>query len=243
VDQVIHDVALPHLPVVLAVDRAGFVSGDGETHQGLFDMSLFGPVPGLAIIAPACRAEVEMALAWALERSGPVMMRWPRAVCGPDLPELQQELTSGRGVFVRYLQSEALIVNVGGLLPQCLAAAHLLNLRGISTDIYNLRFVKPLDRAYLKNVLGLYRFAVLVEEGTARGGVGEHVGRILGGTGWPEAFRAIGVENAFLPQGSREQLLADSGLDGAGIASVVQALCEHDGPGELRTRAARIAVT
>jgi 1-deoxy-D-xylulose-5-phosphate synthase len=171
------------------------------------------------------------------------MMRWPKAVCGPDLPELRVEFASGRGVFVRYLQSEALIINVGGLLPQCLAAAHLLNLRGISADIYNLRFVKPLDREYLRNVLGLYRSAVLVEEGSARGGVGEHIGRIIAERAWPEAFRAIGVEDAFLPLGSREQLLADAGLDAAGIARVVQALCEHDAAEGPWRRTAQALVT
>ncbi|HEY9594536.1 MAG TPA: 1-deoxy-D-xylulose-5-phosphate synthase, partial [Spirochaetia bacterium] len=179
VDQVIHDVALPGLPVVIAVDRAGFVPGDGETHQGIFDVSLFSPVPGLTILAPASRGELAVCLRWAVASGRPVMIRYPKAVCGPELPELSGPVEEGRGGFVRFLQSEALIVSVGGLLPQCLEAAHLLNLEGISTDIYNMRFIKPIDEEYLLSVLRLYRFVVLVEEAASRGGVGDQVGRLV----------------------------------------------------------------
>jgi 1-deoxy-D-xylulose-5-phosphate synthase len=228
VDQVIHDVALPRLPVVFAVDRAGFVPGDGETHQGVFDISLFSAVPGLTMLAPASRGELSMFLRWAVSSARPVMIRYPKAVCGPELPELAGPLEEGRGVFVRFLQSEVLIMSVGAMLPQCLDAAHLLNLDGISTDIYNLRFLKPLDEAYLLSVLRLYRHVVLVEEAVTRGGLGETVNRLLGESAMGGVtFVAMGAADRFPGLGTREQLIAEAGLDAAGIALRVRTICER----------------
>jgi 1-deoxy-D-xylulose-5-phosphate synthase len=233
VDQVIHDVAIPGLPVVFVVDRAGFVSGDGETHQGLFDMALFGGVPGMTILAPASRGEIGLSLRWALSQEKPVMIRYPKAVCGPELEALASPLEEGRGVFVRFLQSEVLLVSVGGLLPETLEAAHLLNLSGISVDIYNLRFVKPIDSESLYSVLRLYRRVVVVEEGMARGGVGEHLSQLMAqkdaGLGTVSVC-VRGAPDAFAATGSREQLLASAGLDGAGIASFVRGVCERGRP-------------
>jgi 1-deoxy-D-xylulose-5-phosphate synthase len=238
VDQVVHDVAFPGLPVVFALDRAGFVSGDGETHQGLLDLSLFGSVPGLAMIAPANRAEVRLGLDWALARGRPVMLRYPKAACGPDLEELAVPLEEGRGVFVRFLQGEVLVVSVGALLPEVLAAAHLLNCAGISVDIYNLRFVKPIDEDYLSSVLRLYRLVVVVEEGAARGGVGEHVSRMLCNRDERlVSFHALAAPDEFPAQGTRDQMLAAAGLDGPGIAAFVRAFCE-DGARAGKTRSA-----
>jgi 1-deoxy-D-xylulose-5-phosphate synthase len=234
VDQVIHDVALPRLPVVFAVDRAGFVPGDGETHQGLFDISLFAGVPGMTLLAPASRTELCLSFRWALSQERPVMIRYPKAVCGPELDALASPLEEGRGVFVRFLQSEVLLVSVGGILPEALEAAHILNLAGISVDIYNLRFVKPIDSDSLYSILRLYRHAVVVEEGIARGGVGEHVGRLMAerdADGQPAvSLRVRGAPDAFAATGSRGQLLAAAGLDGAGIASFVRGLCENGAP-------------
>ena len=224
VDQVIHDVAIPGLPVVFAVDRSGVVPADGETHQGLFDISLFSPVPGLCILSPACRGEVDMFLNWALDEDRPVMIRYPKAVCGPDLPELSRPLQEGRGVFVRRRASEVLLLSVGGILPEVLKAAHLLDLRGISSDIHALRFIKPLDGAYLRDVVSAYECTVLVEEGAARGGLGEHVARLLHEGGGSTRFYSVGAPDSFLPHGTREELLSCCGLDAVSLARRVEGL-------------------
>jgi 1-deoxy-D-xylulose-5-phosphate synthase len=236
VDQVIHDVALPGLPVVFAVDRAGFVPGDGETHQGVFDISLFSAVPGLTMLAPSSRSELTLMLRWAVSVGRPVMIRYPKAVCGPELPELSSPIEEGRGVFVRFLRSEVLFMNVGGMLPQCLGAAHLLNLDGVSADIYNLRFLKPLDESYLLSVLRLYRHVVMVEEAATRGGLGETVNRLLGESATNGVtFVAMGAADRFPGLGSRDQLIAEAGLDAAGIALRARALCERGVLAEART--------
>jgi 1-deoxy-D-xylulose-5-phosphate synthase len=227
VDQVIHDVAIPRLPVIFAIDRAGLVAGDGETHQGIFDVGLFSSIPGLTIFCPSCSAEVEKSLRWALERGGPVIIRYPKAVCGPDLPELTEPIEEGRGVFIRRHQSEVLLMTVGGILPEALKAAHILNLRGISTDIYCARFVKPIDAAYLEKVVRQYERILLVEETVARGGLGELVARMFVEKGIATRFHALCVPEAFMPQGARSDLLRASGLDGESIARRVESFCAN----------------
>jgi 1-deoxy-D-xylulose-5-phosphate synthase len=225
VDQVIHDVAIPRLPVIFALDRSGLVERDGETHQGAFDVSLFSPVPGMALLAPSSGGELELCLRWALARGGPVLIRYPKAVCGPDLEELAVPLEEGRGVFVRHHQSEILLIVVGGLLPEALKAAHHLNMRGISSDIYSLRFIKPLDTVYLARILSLYDRVVLIEEAAARGGMGEHVAGILQGNGLAARLTCLAIPDAFFPHGSRAELLRAAGLDGESIARGVEKVC------------------
>jgi len=231
VDQIVHDVALPGLPVVFAVDRAGLVAGDGETHQGTLDIALLRCIPGLSILAPSCRAEMELFLEYALSREGPTVLRYPKAVCGPDLPELAAPVEEGRGIFVRRNGAEVLLICVGGLLPEVLAAAHMLDLDGISSDIYALRFIKPIDVENLLSVVGDYDAAFCVEEGTHRGGVGEELSHRLRESGARTALRVLAAPDSFLAQASRRELLAQCGLDGAGICLTVEAASQAAGWG------------
>ena len=224
IDQVVHDVALPARPVVLAVDRAGLVSGDGETHQGVFDLAMLRAVPNLAVLAPAGPAEMEAAFRWAFAEGRPTAIRYPRAACVPESAELAAPFESGRGVFARFHQGEALIVAVGAMLIEGLRAAHRLALRGIAVDVYNLRFVSPLDGDYLASVLSLYGAAVVVEEGSQRGGVGEAVARLAAEHGLGVPLRCLGVPDRFFPQASRGELLMRCGLDAASIAHEVESL-------------------
>jgi len=224
VDQVVHDVAIPRRPVVFAVDRAGLVSGDGETHQGVFDLALLRPVPGLAVIAPAGAVEMEAAFRWAFEADGPTAIRYPKAFCAPECAELAAPFEPGRGVFARYHQGEVLIVAVGALLLEALRAAHQLGLRGISTDVYNLRFVHPIDEDYLASVLSLYGTVVTVEEGIRHGGAGETIARTAAERGISLSLACLGTPDRFLAQATRDELLARCGLDAASIALAAEDL-------------------
>lgn len=241
VDEVIHDVAIPRQPVVFAIDRAGLVSGDGETHQGIFDLALLAPVPNLAMLAPAGPVEMEAALRWALAAGVPTAIRYPKAFCALDCAELAAPLEPGRGVFARFRQGEALIVAVGAVLLEALRAAHQLGRRGICVDVYNLRFVRPLDADYLASVLSLYGSVVTVEEGTLRGGVGETIARIAAERGIAPRIACLGAPDRFLAQGTREQLLARCGLDAAGIARAAEDLVAGELPRGLRGHSALTA--
>jgi 1-deoxy-D-xylulose-5-phosphate synthase len=221
VDQFIHDVALPGLGVTIVMDRAGLVGEDGETHQGLYDIALFRCVPNIRFLAPASAHELELMLSYALCREGPVLLRFPKAPCMNDDPAPDCPLEEGRGVFLREGRGGVLILGLGALCEQARAAADILAARGIEADIYNLRFIKPLDTEYLKSILARYRAAYLVEDGARSGGIGEQVGGLIHEWGLSLSYGHGGAPDVFLPHASREELLEGCGLDARGIAEAV----------------------
>ena len=232
VDQVIHDVALQNLPVVFALDRCGFVDGDGETHQGLFDIALFRPVPNMTILAPAGENELRLMLDYALCLDGPVMIRYPKALCPPDLPPMSLPLEHGRGVWLRREPgSRICLAFTGSLYPQSLEARGLLYDRGLEADLYNLRFLKPLDEDYLEQILNSYDAVVFVEEGIRCGGFGEYATALARTRGCRARTMVLAAGENFAvggkALGTRPELLRNTGLDGAGIADSVYAMFNH----------------
>jgi 1-deoxy-D-xylulose-5-phosphate synthase len=237
-DQVVHDVALPRLPVIFAIDRAGLVAGDGETHQGLLDLAMLHGVPNLSVIAPAGAVEMQAAFSWALAWGGPTAIRYPKSVCALHCPDLAAPMELGRGAFARYYQGEILLVAVGAMVLEGLRAAQQLARSGIACDVYNLRFVRPIDEEYLCSVLSLYGRAIVVEEGSLLGGVGERIARLASERGLATTISCLGAADRFFGQGSREELLAESGLNAASIARAAESLCCRDGSEGLLGRAA-----
>lgn len=235
VDQVIHDVALPGLPVVIAMDRAGLVAGDGETHQGLFDIPLFRPVPGVTLLAPANAAEMRLMFSWAFEAGAPVMIRYPKDECGPALEELSAPLVTGRGVFAHRSGEDVLLVSAGGTFREVYEAGNLLARHGIGADVYNLRFIKPLDEAFLLELLSEYRHVFLYEDGIEAGGIGEAIGALIMRHRLQVRYSVIAVRETFLTHAERSELLAMCGLDRASIVRQVRAALD-----ETRTEPARI---
>jgi 1-deoxy-D-xylulose-5-phosphate synthase len=219
-DQVIHDVGLQNLPVLFALDRAGFVSDDGETHQGLFDISLFRPVPNMTILAPAGAEELKLMLDWALSREGPAAIRYPKAPCPSGDPGFSAPLEQGRGVWIRREGGgECCIAFTGSLYPQALEAAERLECRGIRADLYNLRFLKPADEDYLVSIMEGYRTMVFAEEGIRSGGFGEYAAELCKRRGCRCEVLILAAEEGFTGLGKRDELLRYSGLDGEGIAA------------------------
>jgi len=231
VDQVIHDVALPGLPVVLALDRAGLVGSDGETHHGVFDLALLRAVPGLTILSPAGRSEMALMLRYAFAQSSPVVIRYPRAVCAAGPEALTAPLQPGRGVLLRAGEStsggrsELLIISLGGILPQVLSARELLAERGVEADVYNLRFARPLDENHLCDIASGYTHVLTVEEGTTAGGVGEAVTGCFLRRGLAVRTRCAGVPDRFITHGRREELLAACGLSAEALAENAADFC------------------
>jgi 1-deoxy-D-xylulose-5-phosphate synthase len=225
VDQVIHDVCLQNLPVTFALDRAGFVSDDGETHQGLFDIALFRSVPNLTVLAPAGESELAAMLDWSLAAPGPCLVRYPKSQCPPDQSAFRLPLETGRGVWTRRSAAPAgarcCLAFTGSLYPQAMEAAALLEGLGIPADCYNLRFLKPVDEDYLTDSMGRYELAVFVEEGVSGGGFGEYVAALSIRRNWAVRTLCLAAGDRFYPQGKREELLQNAGLDGQGIANRV----------------------
>ncbi|MDR2398341.1 MAG: 1-deoxy-D-xylulose-5-phosphate synthase [Spirochaetaceae bacterium] len=220
-DQVIHDVALQKLPVLFALDRAGFVSDDGETHQGLFDIALFRPIPNLTILAPASGLELKRMLDWSLAAVDPAMIRYPKAPCPHEIHAFSQPLERGKGVFIREWGSLACLAFTGSLYPQVWDAADRLLAVNIAVDLYNLRFLKPVHEDYLVEVMNRYELMVFIEEGILEGGFGEYAAELASRRQCTAQIRVLGIQGNFGAQGKREELLHINGLDGEGIAASV----------------------
>ncbi len=223
VDQIIHDVATQNLGVTFAFDRAGFVSDDGETHQGLFDIALLRSVPNLRILVPASGAELEAMLRWAVSSGRPCVVRYPKASCPHELAAFSAPLEEGRGVFVRESGAPVLIAFTGSLYPQAAEAADHLAADGIRADLYNLRFLKPVDEDRLVEIMAAYELVVLAEEGSRAGGFGEFVASLGQRRGLRTRVLTIGAGDFFPGQATRQELLAGAGLDAAGIAAAAAA--------------------
>ena len=229
-DQIIHDVCLQNLPVIFALDRAGLVSDDGETHQGIFDISLFRSAPNLYILAPAGEEEFEQMLDWALTCSSPVMIRYPKALCPAGDPGFALPLEKGRGVWLRRRRGARLcILFTGSLYHQVMEAADILESGraydpAIEADLYNLRFLKPLDEDYLVEIMNQYEALIIAEEGSRQAGFGEYASALALSRNCSCRITVLGTAEKFDALGKREELLQRNGLDGEAIAAVARGL-------------------
>jgi 1-deoxy-D-xylulose-5-phosphate synthase len=240
VDSVIHDVCFQNLPVVFVLDRAGFVNDDGETHQGMFDISLFRSVPNITILAPAGREELIRMLEWALASEGPSLIRYPKDVCPPWDPAFSLPLEKGRGVWIRRNSGtggDVCICFTGSLCLQVLDAAERLGAMGIDADLYNLRFIKPVDEDYLFGLMNSYRLVVFAEEGMQAGGFGEYGAALMRNCSC--RVLVLAAPEAFEGLGKRHELLRANGLDGEGIAAAVSAALVREEQVLIRSGAER----
>jgi 1-deoxy-D-xylulose-5-phosphate synthase len=222
VDQVIHDICLQKLPVVFAMDRSGFISDDGETHQGLYDISLFRFAPGMTILCPASGAELETMLDFALTAKGPVMLRYPKAPCPKDREVFHEPLESGRGIFVgKTPGAGTCLFFTGSLYNQTCEAQKILASQGIDADLYNLRFLKPVDEDFLSDLMNRYKVAVFIEEGLRPGGFGEYAAELALRRKCETRILVLSAQAEADFLGKRDELIARAGLDGPGLASAV----------------------
>lgn len=248
VDQLIHDVSLQKVAPVFVLDRSGAVPDDGETHQGVFDIALLRPVPDVQLIAPASAEELRSSLEWAVKQSVPVIIRYPKSSCPAELPEFSVPFETGRGVLIKNedfiadenedqgivvdLPSDAdiqipedcnreakrLFVCTGGIFPEVYAAARFLNEKGFLCDIYNLRFMKPLDKDYFIDIVRKYDDIVFVEDGIRIGGIGTYLESLINRYHLDKNTAVKGFKDTFVPQGKRNEILEDAHLSPVHLA-------------------------
>ena len=232
-DQVVHDVAIQNLPVRFAIDRAGLVGADGATHAGSFDVTYLATLPNFVVMAAADEAElVHMTHTCAMHDSGPIAVRYPRGNgTGVALPTSPERLVIGKGRVVREGKTVA-ILSLGTRLEEALKAADVLEAKGLSTTVADLRFVKPLDEALIRRLLTTHEVAVTVEEGSI-GGLGAHVLTLASDEGLIDAglkLRTLRLPDMFQDQDKPELQYAAAGLDAAAIVeSVLKALRHNSG--------------
>ncbi|MDP2897100.1 MAG: 1-deoxy-D-xylulose-5-phosphate synthase [bacterium] len=224
-DQILHDVCIQNLPVVFAVDRAGFSGEDGPTHHGVFDLSYLGMMPNMTIAAPRNPQELRDMLHFALTLPGPVAIRYPRSSDSPVNTDRPADRVEAGKAQVLKPGSDVAILAIGSMVETALQAAELLNGEGVSAMVVNARFAKPLDSDLIRELSGAVGHLVTVEENALLGGFGSRVAQLLEqqGRGGVSLLR-LGVPDKFIKHGSRELLLKEVGLTPRGIADNVKAV-------------------
>lgn len=223
-DQVVHDVAIQNLPVRFGMDRAGLVGADGATHAGSFDLAYLCTLPNFVVMAAADEAElVNMVHTMALHDSGPIAVRYPRGEGrGIALPETPQALEIGKGRIVRQGNKVA-ILSLGTRLAEAEKAAELLEAKGLSTTVADLRFAKPLDEALIRKLLTTHEVAVTVEE-AAIGGLGAHVLTLASDEGLTDAglkIRTMRLPDRFQEHDKPEKQYDEAHLNAPDIVDTV----------------------
>jgi 1-deoxy-D-xylulose-5-phosphate synthase len=230
-DQIIHDVCLQKLPVVLAMDRGGFVGADGPTHHGLFDFAFLRTVPNIIVMAPKDENELQHMLKTAVTCGRPVSLRYPRGKgVGATLDEKPRAIPVGKSEILRDSPDAKLaVVAIGACVYPALTAAELLQAEGIPIRVINARFVKPLDAGLLCDTAAKFTRIITVEENTLMGGFGSAVlelfaERGIGGT----AVRRLGIPDEFAQHATQKELRRLYGIDAEGIAATARGMLEDE---------------
>ena len=246
VDQIIEDIALQNRHVVFVFDRCGAVPSDGETHQGIFDISLLRPVPNLTILSVVSENDLGICLDWALHTAkGAVAIRWPKLSCPSEIPAFSKDIHVGRGILLhsddfapavsanlsyelektkkKKPVKRILFVCTGSIYSEVLTASRSLLLKGIPTDIFLLRFIKPFDESYFVSIVRQYDFVVFVEDGVRIGGISEYLDVVLHKNTYTSNVqtRIFAFPDHFTTNGTRAQILEEAGLDPEFIAKTI----------------------
>ncbi|HET9190784.1 MAG TPA: 1-deoxy-D-xylulose-5-phosphate synthase [Rudaea sp.] len=215
-DQLIHDVALQNLDVTFAIDRAGVVGPDGATHAGSFDLTYLRCIPNMLVAAPADENECRALLTTAFRHAGPAAVRYPRGTgTGAKIESELKTLPIGKGEIRRRGAGMAILA-FGSPLAAALEIGSELG-----ATVVNMRFVKPLDEALVLELARTHTALVSVEDNTVAGGAGSAVAELLAAKNVQTPLLQIGLPDAFLEHASREQLLAEAGIDAAGIRAAI----------------------
>ncbi|ANN80351.1 1-deoxy-D-xylulose-5-phosphate synthase [Bordetella flabilis] len=217
-DQLIHDVALQNLDVTFALDRAGLVGADGATHAGNYDIAFLRCIPNMVVAAPSDEAEARLLLSTCYRYPGPASVRYPRGGGrGATVPATLEDVPIGKGVVRRRGATLAFLV-FGTLLPAVQKAADALD-----ATVADMRFVKPLDEALVRELAAGHEALVTVEEGAIMGGAGSAVCEALNAAGVAIPVLQLGLPDRFIDHGDQQALLGGLGLDAAGIEASVRA--------------------
>ena len=218
VDQILQDVCMQNLPVVFAVDRAGLVGSDGETHHGCFDLSYLSMMPNMTVMAPKNKWELSDMLKFAIRQKGPVAIRYPRGEAYDGLQEHRDPVCMGKAEVIAREGGIALLA-VGSMVKIAREARRILKERGCRVTLVNMRFVKPLDTGLLDQLAEDHSLFVTLEENVKSGGFGEAVlaAAARRKEKWPPV-QVIAIEDQFVPQGSIPELLHRLGMDAEAVA-------------------------
>ena len=236
VDQMIHDIALQKSHVIFMIDRAGAVPSDGPTHQGVFDIALFRPIPGIEILTATSAADLKLCFQWAVDKGTSVVIRYPKLSCPTEIPQFSIPVEFGRGIFVpcsefiidnitedelASVKNRILVVCTGGIYSEVQKAIRSVVIEGFYADLYILRFVKPFDETYFLKLAKAYYGVVFIEDGVVIGGIGEYLSSLLGKHNFTNT-KVMGFGDRFYSHGSRSDVLEMAGLSSKYIERTVK---------------------
>ena len=223
-DEIVHDVCLQDLPVVFAIDRAGIVGRDGETHQGVFDLAYLLSIPNLTVMTPSDAGELMEMLELSLKLQKPAAVRYPRGTAKKKREDAKP-VVYGKAEVLSDGKDAALLA-FGAMVDECQKAEKILKESGLSVTVVNMRFAKPLDEELIKEMLASYPLVVTAEDGMLSGGAGERIAAIAAGLKDAAQVLSVGVPDTFVPQGEVQELYRLYGMDAEGIAKTVKEALE-----------------
>lgn len=226
VDQIIHDVTLQRSHVIFMLDRSGPVPDDGITHQGIFDISLFRPIPNLSIMSPVSQKDLSLCFDWACNNQNSVVIRYPKLSCPSELPQFETPVEEGKGILVpgteiivenisekqlSKIKDKVLFVVTGGMFAETKNAVRSIILKDGYADIYILRFIKPLDEKYFMDLCSNYKAVVFVEDGIITGGIAEYLNSLLCTNNYKNT-KVLAFEEKYYAHANRSQILEEAGM-------------------------------
>lgn len=224
-DQILHDVCIQDLPVVFAVDRAGLVGSDGETHQGIFDISYLSSIPNMNIMAPKNKWELSDMIKFAVNFHHPVAIRYPRGEAYTGLKEYRAPVEYGKSEIIRE-ESQIVLVAAGSMVKTSVEVRQILKSMGYQCSLVNARFVKPLDTEMLEKLSKNHRLLVTMEENVVNGGFGEHVIRYMNGRDSQEPWIkvvSVAIPDEYVEHGNVEILRSEIGIDTESVVKKIVA--------------------
>ncbi|MBQ7613759.1 MAG: 1-deoxy-D-xylulose-5-phosphate synthase [Butyrivibrio sp.] len=219
-DQIMEDVCLQNLPVVFAIDRAGLVGSDGETHQGIFDISYMSSMPNMHIMAPKNKWELSDMLKFAVNFNGPMAIRYPRGNAYDGLKEFRAPIEMGKCEPI-YEEKDICLLAVGSMVKIAEEVRRILKENGLRCSLVNARFVKPIDTDYIHRAVGTHRLFVTMEENVATGGYGEKVRSYIDEKKLDANVLSIAIPDQFVTHGSVDKLYKELKIDAESIAERV----------------------
>ena len=211
-DQILHDVCIQNLPVIFAIDRAGLVGSDGETHQGIFDLSYLSSIPNMHIMAPKNKWELSDMMKFAVSFDAPVAIRYPRGEAYDGLAQMRAPIELGRAEML-YEEEQIALLCVGSMVKTGEAVRERLKEQGYACSLVNARFVKPIDEEMVRKLASSHRLIVTMEENVASGGFGERVRTFLDENKLSCPALAVTIPDEYVEHGNVELLKKEIGLD------------------------------
>ena len=225
-DQILHDVCLQNVPVIFAIDRAGLVGSDGETHQGIFDLSYLSSIPNMHIMAPKNKWDLSDMMKFAYAYQGPIAIRYPRGEAFDGLAEHRAEIRMGKSEMI-FEESGIALFAIGSMVKTAIEVREALKEKGISCTLVNARFAKPIDEEMIRYLAQNHGLIVPMEENVASGGLSEKVVTLVNQEKLPAEVLPVTIPDEYVEHGNVDILKDEIGISAAKIVEKIERLLQH----------------